>query len=126
MTVQQLRVAIPANTRGPESPRYLEIGNRRGSMSACCRDAETVVTIAGDIDAANADEVLDFANLFMPLAGTATLDLSGVGFFAAQCISLLKNVEELCRTAGVSWEVIPSDAIRRVTRLRTASGVSDA
>jgi len=86
-------------------------------MRAHCRHSGTVVTITGDVDAANTDEILDFASLFIPTGNTVTLDLSGVGFFAAQAVSLLNAVDGLCRTAEVSWVLIPSHAVSRVLRL---------
>jgi hypothetical protein len=76
-----------------------------------------VATISGDIDAANIDDVLDYASLLTPTANTATLDLIGVGFSAVQSISLLIAVDALCRTAEVPWTLIPGHAVSRVIRL---------
>jgi len=53
----------------------------------------------------------------MATGNTGALDLSRVGFFAAQSISLLIAVDDLCRTAEVSWTLIPSHAVSRVLRL---------
>ena len=88
--------AVPAN--GPPSRRrqLAVTGSYRASMSAQCRQLGTVVTITGDIDPTNIDDILDCASLCMPTAYTATLDLSGVGCFAVQSISLLIAVDEVC------------------------------
>ena len=98
------------------------IGSQRASMHAHCRHSGAVVTITGDIDAANIDVVLDFASLFMPTGNAAALDLSRVGFFAAQSISLLIAIDDLCRTAEVSWSLVPSRAVSRVLKLTNRDG----
>ena len=109
--------AIPASSRTSGSLGPPVIGSCRHSMRAQSCRLGTVATITGDIDAANIDVVLDFASLFMPIANTGALDLSGVEFFAAQSISLLVAVDDLCRTADASWVLIPSHAVSRVMRL---------
>ena len=89
------------------------IGSQRASMHAHCRHSGAVVTITGDIDAANIDGVLHFASLFMPTGNAAALDLSRVGFFAAQSISLLIAVDDPDRTALCFSSRLKEEALNR-------------
>lgn len=86
-------------------------------MRAHCRHAATVVTISGDVDAANIDCASDFATRYVAVGNAVIIDLSGVTLFAAPSISMLFAVDEACATAGVQWALVPGRAVSRVMRL---------
>ncbi|UQX11572.1 STAS domain-containing protein [Candidatus Mycobacterium methanotrophicum] len=87
------------------------------------RRQTTVVTITGEIDAANSDRVRESAIRMVPVANASMiLDLSGVDFFAAQAISILIAVDGACRGAEVPWTLVPSRIVTRVLRL-TGCGI---
>ena len=91
------------------------------------------MTISGDVDAANVDRVGDFATRVVRIGNAVILDLSGVGVFVEQAVSVLIDVDDACRGAAVAWVLIPSATVSRALQLtdddtdvRTASGVTAA
>nr|WP_108723735.1 STAS domain-containing protein [Mycolicibacterium komanii]CRL76822.1 anti-sigma-factor antagonist [Mycolicibacterium komanii] len=76
-----------------------------------------VVSVTGEVDAAN---VKDFAAVVLDAitdAAHVTLDLSGVGFFAIDGMSALHALNARLLRAGVSWCVVPGVAASRVLAL---------
>jgi anti-anti-sigma regulatory factor len=76
-----------------------------------------VLAISGDIDASNTDHVSGYAAQLVPVGNALLLDLSGVSFLAAQCISVLDAVGDACDDAGLPWALITSHAVDRVLRI---------
>jgi anti-anti-sigma factor len=102
-------------------------------MRSQLRHLATVLTISGDIDARNTDRVSAYAARLVPVGNAFLLDLSGVGFFAAQSISVLVAVSDACGNAQLPWALVTSHAVDRVLRisedddiLPVASSVPDA
>jgi len=102
-------------------------------MRAQLRHLATVLTISGDIDASNVDRVRAYAARLVPVGNAFLLDLSGVGFFAAQSISVLVAVGDACGNAELPWALVTSHAVNRVLRINehddilpVASSVPDA
>jgi anti-anti-sigma factor len=131
MTVAH-RLTIPA---GDPSSRVdnLTIDRDGVDMRAQCRHLATVLTITGDIDARNIDRVSVYATRLVAAGSALLLDLSGVGFFAAQGISVLIAVDDACRRVELPWALVTSHAVDRMLRLSerdeilpAASSVADA
>jgi len=102
-------------------------------VRAQSRYLATVLTISGDIDARNTTRLSAYATALVPLGNALLLDLSGVGFFAAQGIPVLTAVEDACGSAELPWALVTSHAVDRVLRLSqdddilpVASSVPDA
>jgi len=102
-------------------------------MRAQSRHLATLLTISGDVDTRNTARISSYATALVPLGTALLLDLSGVGFFAAQSISVLIAVEDACRSADLPWALVTSHAVDRVLRLSqdddilpVASSVPDA
>ena len=70
-----------------------------------------MVTIRGEIDAANVDRVGEYIRRFILESNPVVLDLSDVSYFAAAGIWLLHRLDEDCRAAGVEWTLVASPAI---------------
>jgi anti-anti-sigma factor len=130
-------VAHSLNTTAGDLPcradRHLTIDHHGVDMQAHLRHLATILTISGDIDARNINRVSAFATRLVPVGNALLLDLSGVGFFAAQGISILAAVAETCRRAELPWALITSHAVDRVLSisedddiLPAASSVPDA
>ena len=77
-----------------------------------------MVTIRGEIDAANVDRVGEYILRFILGSNPVVLDLSDVSHFAAAGISLLHGFDEDCRAAGVEWTLVASPAISRAAGRR--------
>ncbi|OBI15530.1 MULTISPECIES: STAS domain-containing protein [unclassified Mycobacterium] len=75
------------------------------------RQLATVVTIRGEIDALNADQVGDHIRRFILGEDRVVLDMGDVSQFAEAGISLLETFDEDCRAAGVQWTLVASPAV---------------
>lgn len=96
------------------------IATRRGNCAFDCGGAQirahrhhlaTVVTIHGDIHAANVDGTSEHIRRFTLVGNPVVLDLSDVSHFAAPVISLLHTFDGECGAAGVEWTLVASPAI---------------
>lgn len=83
-------------------------------IRAHCRHLATVLTIRGDIDAVNIDEVSKYLGRFILEDHPVVLDLSGVSYFSAAGLSLLQTLDENCHAAGVQWSLVASPAVRQL------------
>ncbi|KZS59445.1 sulfate transporter [Mycobacterium kansasii] len=83
-------------------------------IRAHCRHLATVLTILGDIDAVNIDEVSKYLRRFILEDHPVVLDLSGVSYFSAAGISLLQTLDENCHAAGVQWSLVAGPAVRQL------------
>lgn len=80
-------------------------------IRAYYRRLATVVGVRGGIDAANVDRVSEHVRRLICLQSPLVLDLSGVNSFAEEATSLLYEVEEDCRAAGVEWTLVAGPAV---------------
>jgi anti-anti-sigma factor len=106
------------------TPRYanLPFDCSGARVRAQCRHLAMVVTISGAIDAMNVDRVSDYCNRFILPDKPLILDLSGVDCLAAQGIRFLYRIDDECRTAGLEWALIASQAVTRVLRITNEQG----
>ena len=95
--------------------------------------ATAVITVHGEIDAANASGFTEYAMCHTAQANGLVLDLSGVAFFGTAGFSALKAVETRCSVGKVDWMLVPSDAVTRLlhicdpdSKLRHSSTVAAA
>jgi anti-anti-sigma factor len=80
-----------------------------------------VVSVVGDIDAANADIFLDGVLMKVLLCHSLELDLSDVEFFSSAGYSALCTLAQRCAAAEVELMVRPSRAVRRVLEISGAT-----
>ncbi len=80
-------------------------------IRAHCRHLATVVTIRGDVNAANVDRVSEYLWRLTLGSNPVVLDLSDVSHFAAAGVSLVRRLDEDCRAAGVEWTLVASPAV---------------
>jgi anti-anti-sigma factor len=88
----------------------------RAQIRPHCRHLATVVTIDGDIDAANVDRVIECARRFVLMKEPLVFDMSNVNSFAAEGASFFRIIAEDCRAAGVEWMLVPSPAVADLLR----------
>ncbi len=86
-------------------------------LRAQCRQLATVVTISGAVDLKNIDQVSGYSRRFILADKAFVLDLRGVDYFASEGVTLLRRIEEDCRTAGVEWALVASPVVGRVLRI---------
>lgn len=77
----------------------------------------SVVTAHGDIDAANAQEFVNYALRHAALIKNLVLDLSGVDFFGTAGFSALHTLNVRAAGDDIEWALVPSDSVTRLLRL---------
>lgn len=80
-------------------------------FSAQSRHLATLLTIEGDVDGRNSDELYRRCARFI-LPGTALLlDTSGVSSFSQEGVELVDRLDDECRAAGIEWVIVASRAV---------------
>jgi anti-anti-sigma factor len=76
----------------------------------------TVVRIsaAGDVDASNTDELLDYVLRRAANCRSLILDLKDVTFFGTAGFSALQTINERSACASVSWSLVAGKVVSRV------------
>jgi anti-anti-sigma regulatory factor len=97
------------------------------------RHLAMIITMRGNINAVNVDQVIDRTRRFILAHDPLVLDMSRANSSAEQTISLMQMVAEDCRAAGIEWKVVPSPAVTDSLRrsgyddvFPTARSVNDA
>ncbi len=86
-------------------------------------DDFAVVVAEGEIDAANAEAMGDYAVRAAHRGHRLLLDFSKVKFFGTAGFSALHHMNVRCAEAGVQWVMLPSPAVARVLRICDPEGV---
>jgi anti-anti-sigma factor len=76
-----------------------------------------VITAHGELDAANAQEFVDYALRHAPHVERLVLDLTGVDFFGTSGFSALHTVNVQCAGEKIQWALVPSSAVTRLLRI---------
>jgi anti-anti-sigma factor len=76
-----------------------------------------VITAIGELDASNAQELVDYALRDADRTRRLALDLTGVDFFGTAGFSALHTLNVRCAGAGVEWVLVPSTAVSRLLRI---------
>ena len=79
--------------------------------------AVAVITAHGELDASNAQELVDYALRDAERIQRLALDLTGVDFFGTAGFSALHTLNVRCAGAGVEWVLVPSTAVSRLLRI---------
>ena len=99
-------------------------------IRALHRHGATVVAVSGRVDARNLTRVTDQITSFVLADTPFVLDLGAVTSFTSRAAGLLDAVEARCAAAGVSWALIPGDAVasrvRDLADLPVAATVAEA
>ena len=76
-----------------------------------------VMTAHGEIDAANAQEFVEYALRHAERIKRLVLDLSGVEFFGTAGFSSLHSLNVRCAGEAIDWASVPSAAVSRLLRV---------
>lgn len=98
------------------SPDRIERHNARFESSSP-QPSTTVVTAHGELDAANADEFIDYALNNRGGTDLLVVDLSGLTFCATAGFTALHTLHAQCAGAKIQWALVPSPAVRRLLRI---------
>jgi anti-anti-sigma factor len=80
----------------------------------------------GEIDAANADNLAEYALRNAMQYDRLVVDLSRLEFFGTEGFSALHMFNVRCAEVGVRWALVPSAAVARVLRLCDPAGALTA
>jgi anti-anti-sigma factor len=76
-----------------------------------------VISAHGELDAANAQEFVDYALRHAAHLGRLVLDLIGVDFFGTAGFSALHTLNVRCAAEEIHWALAPSPAVSRLLRI---------
>ena len=76
-----------------------------------------VIAAHGELDAANAQEFVDYALRHAPHMERLVLDLCGVDFFGTAGFSALHTLNVRCAAEKIEWAMTPSPAVTRLMRI---------
>jgi anti-anti-sigma factor len=105
---------------GPVSPASLiEPTDCNGAHFATrwLQPSMAVIAAHGELDAANAQEFVDYALRHSPLIDRLVLDLTGVDFFGTAGFSALHTLNVRCAAEKIEWAMAPSPAVTRLMRI---------
>ncbi|WP_144209694.1 STAS domain-containing protein [Mycobacterium tilburgii] len=80
-------------------------------VRAHCRHLATVLTVRGEIDAVNVDQVGECLRRFIVGDNPIVLDISNTEHFAGAVVFLLSTFDEDCRQAGVQWTLVAGPGV---------------
>jgi anti-anti-sigma factor len=81
------------------------------------RPSMAVITAHGEVDAANAQQFVDYALRHSAHIDRLVLDLTGVEFFGTTGFSALHSVNVRCAGEKIEWALAPSSAVTRLLRI---------
>lgn len=76
-----------------------------------------VIIARGELDACNAQHLVDYSLRDAERTERLALDLTGVEFFGTAGFSALHTLNVRCAGAGVGWVLVPSAAVSRLLRI---------
>jgi anti-anti-sigma factor len=82
----------------------------------------TVVTVNGELDAANANQLTVFVECYFRDSSQVVVDLRGLDFFGTAGFSALHRINVVCSAAGVPWLLVSGRAANRVLRICDPDG----
>jgi anti-anti-sigma factor len=95
---------------------------RTAQFSARWDSSGTVITVDGELDAANADQLASYVARNVSRTKRVILDLRGLEFIGTAGFSALHRINVACSAAQVHWAMAPSPAVSRLLRLCDPDG----
>lgn len=81
------------------------------------RPSTAVITVHGELDAANAPGLTHYATRHAIQADRIVLDLTGIEFFGTAGFFSLQAVHARCAEFDVDWVLVPSRAVTRLLQI---------
>ena len=82
----------------------------------------TVITVNGELDAANADQLAAYVHRSIRRSTRVILDLRGLEFIGTAGFSALHRINVACSGAQVHWAMVTSPAVSRLLRICDPDG----
>jgi anti-anti-sigma factor len=103
----------------PGTPSAASARRRQRAHFSRCSIGSSIelVTVGGEIDAANALSLGKFVEEDLDSTSRLIVDLRGLSFFGTQGFSILHRINVMCSRYAVNWVVIPGAEVDRVLRI---------
>ena len=95
--------------------------SRTAQFGARWEPSGTVITVDGELDAANADQLAAYVQRSVSRSKRVILDLRGLEFIGTAGFSALHRINVVCSTR-VSWAIVTSAAVSRLLRVCDPDG----
>ncbi|BBZ73813.1 sulfate transporter [Mycobacterium paraseoulense] len=96
--------------------------SRAAQFTARGEPSGTLITVDGELDAANADQLAAYVRQSIGSSRRAVLDLRGLKFIGTAGFSALHRINVMCSGAQVDWAMAPSPAVSRLLRICDPDG----
>lgn len=96
--------------------------SRTAQFTARWSPAGTLITVDGELDAANSDELAAYVQHGAQRSRRVILDLRGLKFIGTAGFSALHRINVLCSAAQTYWAMAPSPAVARLLRVCDPDG----
>ena len=98
--------------------------HHRATFTAChLSDTTVLVTVTGEVDAANSRALSDYVERQLAGWPRLVLDLSGVEFFGTAGFATLHHVNVICAQYRASWALMAGDQLRRFLSICDPDGL---
>ena len=101
----------------PHSSTTASFDCRRARVRAKTDTGLTVISISGEIDASNVDDVSHHVRELVSDGGALIVDLAEVDFVAVDGLRALFALNTQCARTGTRWALIASHAVNRLLRV---------
>jgi anti-anti-sigma factor len=82
----------------------------------------SVITVGGELDATNSDQLAAYVQRNIRRSGRVILDLRGLEFIGTDGFSALHRINVACSGAQIHWAMVPSPAVSRLLRICDPDG----
>ncbi|OBB88063.1 sulfate transporter [Mycobacterium colombiense] len=96
--------------------------SRTAQFTARWGPTGTLITVDGELDAANTDQLVAYVQQSTSRSRRMVLDLRGLKFIGTAGFSALHRINVKCSGAQVSWAMAPSPAVARLLRVCDPDG----
>lgn len=96
--------------------------SRAAQFTARWDPSGTLITVDGELDAANADQLAAYVRHFVGRSRRVVLDLRGLKFIGTAGFSALHRINVVCSGAQAYWAMAPSPAVTRLLRICDPDG----
>jgi anti-anti-sigma factor len=111
MSTPNSRSAFPDNLTEPTDCHTAHFATR------WLQPSTAVIAAHGELDAANAQQFVDYALRHAADTDRLVLDLTGVDFFGTAGFSALHTLNVRCAAEKIEWAMAPSPAVTRLMRI---------
>ncbi len=80
-------------------------------MRACARQLATVVSLHGDVDVSNVQQVTQYVTRYVLAEKPFVLDVSAVNSISPHGVSLIFALDDKCAAAGLEWELVANPGV---------------